>query len=215
MPTRRRESTPMLTPVAQDYLKVIWSATEWGSAPATVSSLAERMNTTRATASATLGRLESLGLLAHERYGPIRLTAAGRRHAIQMVRRHRLIETFLVRELGYRWDEVHDEAEQLEHAVSDRFVDSVARVLGAPDVDPHGDPIPDADGTVRYPQHVLALSDAEPGRYRVVRVSDADPQQLRMLSGHGLSPGAEVELGAEPLDLPDDAASAVMVQPLD
>src|SRR6185312_9783623 len=144
-------SVSELTNTAQDYLKVIWTATEWMPQPITVKQLAERMGVRAATVSDGIRRLAENGMLRHEPYGSIELTDAGRRHAIAMVRRHRLIETFLVETLGYGWDEVHDEAEVLEHAVSDTLVDRIDAKLGHPDRDPHGDPIPSVDGAVPTP----------------------------------------------------------------
>ena len=113
--------------------------------------LAERIGVSASTASESIRKLADQGLVDHEKYGAVTLTDAGRRAALAMVRRHRLMETFLVRELGYSWDEVHDEAEVLEHAVSDRMLDRIDAKLGHPTRDPHGDPIPAADGQVRTP----------------------------------------------------------------
>ena len=135
-----------LSSVAQDYLKIIWSATEWSDQPVTVKQLAERMGVRAATVSDGIRRLAEQGLVAHERYGGVELTEAGRAHAVAMVRRHRLIETYLVRELGYSWDEVHEEAELLEHSASDDLVDRMARAIGDPKTDPHGSPIPSRSG---------------------------------------------------------------------
>src|SRR5437588_11404369 len=164
-----------LSTVAQDYLKVIWSATEWSETPITVKQLAERLGVRAATISDGIRRLADQGMLVHEPYGTIELTAAGRDHAVAMVRRHRLIETFLVEELGYAWDEVHDHAEVLEHAVSDTLVDRIDRRLGYPSRDPHGDPIPTADGTARR-LDADPLTAAPPGvRLVVTRISDSDP----------------------------------------
>ncbi|WP_025158089.1 metal-dependent transcriptional regulator [Leifsonia aquatica] len=170
-----------LSPVAQDYLKFIWSATEWEGDPVTVKQLSERMGVRAATVSDGIRRLTEQGLLAHEPYGGIELTDDGRRHAVAMVRRHRLIETFLVEELGYGWDEVHDEAEVLEHAVSDDLVDRIDRRLGFPARDPHGDPIPTADGQPRRPDAVPLLSAQTGVEVVVARISDADPAILRYL----------------------------------
>ncbi|MDR6973068.1 metal-dependent transcriptional regulator [Leifsonia shinshuensis] len=175
-----------LSPVAQDYLKIIWSATEWSDEPVTVKQLAERMGVRAATVSDGIRRLGEQGLVAHERYGGVELTEAGRRHAVAMVRRHRLIETFLVEELGYGWDEVHDEAEVLEHAVSDELVERLDRRLGHPARDPHGDPIPTADGTPRRPDAVPLLDAPDGARLTVVRISDADPAVLRYLGERGI-----------------------------
>jgi len=184
-----------LSSVAQDYLKIIWSATEWSDDPVTVKQLSERMGVRAATVSDGVRRLAEQGLVAHERYGGVELTDAGRRHAVAMVRRHRLIETFLVEELGYGWDEVHDEAEVLEHAVSDDLVERLDRRLGFPARDPHGDPIPTADGTPCRPDAVPLL-DAETGTpLSVARISDADPAVLRYLGERGI--GLDTVLSVE------------------
>ncbi|MEN0085715.1 MAG: metal-dependent transcriptional regulator [Leifsonia sp.] len=216
-----------LSPVAQDYLKIIWSAREWSDVPVTVKQLSERMGVRAATVSDGLRRLAEQGLVAHERYGRVELTDAGRRHAVAMVRRHRLIETFLVEELGYGWDEVHDEAEVLEHAVSDELVARIDRRLGFPSRDPHGDPIPTADGTPRRPEAVPLL-DAAPGAdVTVVRISDADPAVLRYLGERGIgldtairvqehrafAGDVTVEVDGDPVDLGATAAAAVWVAP--
>jgi len=187
-----------LSSVAQDYLKIIWSATEWSDQPVTVKQLSERMGVRAATVSDGIRRLSEQGLVAHERYGGVGLTDTGRRHAVAMVRRHRLIETFLVEELGYGWDEVHDEAEVLEHAVSDELIERLDRRLGFPARDPHGDPIPTADGTPRRPDAVPLLSAPAGVPVAVVRISDADPAVLRYLAeaGIGLDTVLTVETAA-------------------
>lgn len=192
---RAADSVDGITRVVEDYLKAIWSATEWGSPPATVSSLAKRFGSTRPTVSATLRRLAERGLVDHERYGGTSLTEDGTHLAVSMVRRHRLLETYLVERLGYAWDDVHDEAENLEHAVSDTFVDRVDALLGHPGTDPHGDPIPGADGSLHYPPDAAPLARVVPGRYQVVRVSDDDPALLRQVARLGIVPGAVVEVG--------------------
>ncbi|PPF78264.1 metal-dependent transcriptional regulator [Subtercola sp. Z020] len=179
-------AAPQLTNAAQDYLKVIWAASEWAPEPVTVKQLAERTGVSAATVSDGIRKLAGLGMIAHEPYGSIELTEAGRSVAIGMVRRHRLVETFLVEMLGYSWDEVHDEAEVLEHAVSDTLIDRIDRQLGYPARDPHGDPIPTADGKPRRTDAVR-LSDAEPGHPLFVsRISDADPALLRYVAEKGV-----------------------------
>jgi DtxR family Mn-dependent transcriptional regulator len=183
-----------LTPVAQDYLKVIWSAAEWGGAPITTKALAARFSSTAANVSVTLRRLEAQGLVVYQPYRPAELTDLGRRLAVAMVRRHRLLEAFLAGILGYAWDEVHDEAERLEHAVSDDFLDRIDRLLGHPRFDPHGDPIPAADGRFTLPETV-ELGAATPGMHRVARVADVDPGALAKLSRLGVVPGVLVEVG--------------------
>lgn len=183
-----------LTPVAQDYLKVVWGAQEWSDERVTTKLLAERIGVGASTVSETVRRLSAQGLLEHAPYGAITLTERGRSLALAMVRRHRLLETYLVSELGYGWDEVHDEAEVLEHAVSDLLIDRIDARLGHPTRDPHGDPIPGADGTVVRPPAV-PLADLVVGdRGTVVRISDADPDVLRYLAeiGVGLDTGVEV-----------------------
>ena len=165
------------------------------------------------------------GLLVHEPYGGIELTENGRRNAVAMVRRHRLIETLLVEEFGYGWDEVHDEAEVLEHAVSDDLIARIDRRLGFPSRDPHGDPIPTADGTPRRPDAVPLLSAPSGVPLTVLRISDADPAVLRYLGERGIGLDTElrvdehrefagdvtVRIAGEPVVLGATAASAVWV----
>lgn len=202
-----------LSPVAQDYLKIIWSATEWAGDPITVTQLAGRMGVRAATVSDGIRRLADQGLLVHEPYGGIELTEAGRRGAVAMVRRHRLIETFLVEELGYSWDEVHDEAEVLEHAVSDELIDRIDHRLGFPARDPHGDPIPTADGTPRRPDAVPLLSAAAGIPLTVVRISDADAGVLRYLGERGI--GLDTRLSvAENCDAAGDVTVLVEDRPI-
>ena len=180
--------------VTQDYLKAIYSAVEWGGPAMSVSALAARMGVSASTASETVRRLAEEGLVHHERYGAITLTGRGREAALAMVRRHRLIETLLVEHLGYEWDEVHDEAEVLEHAVSDLLVARIDRLLGYPVRDPHGDPIPQADGHVSVPT-AQPLADVPAGSGGVVvRISDAEPQVLRHLAELGFELDAQVEV---------------------
>ncbi len=176
-----------LTAVAQDYLKVIWTAQEWSHEKVSTKMLAERIGVSASTASESIRKLADQGLVDHEKYGAVTLTQAGRTAALEMVRRHRLMETFLVRVLGYSWDEVHDEAEVLEHAVSDRMLDRIDAKLGYPKRDPHGDPIPAADGHVPTPdaRQLSVCSDGESGT--VARISDADPEMLRYFDSVGIT----------------------------
>ncbi|MCA0252871.1 MAG: metal-dependent transcriptional regulator [Actinobacteria bacterium] len=201
-----------LTPVAQDYLKVVWGATEWGEPPITTTGLAARFGTTAANVSETVRRLAAQGLVEYQPYRPVALTERGRRLAMAMVRRHRLIECFLAQVLGYGWDEVHDEAERLEHAVSDDFLARIDRLLDHPQFDPHGDPIPGPDGTLPAPAPALLLSQAAPGRYLVARVSDADPDALARLRERGLVPGVVID--SADLDPADPDLAAVRVRPV-
>jgi DtxR family transcriptional regulator, Mn-dependent transcriptional regulator len=176
-----------LTAVAQDYLKVIWTAQEWSREKVSTKMLADRIGVSASTASESIRKLADQGLVDHEKYGAVTLTEAGRNAALGMVRRHRLMETFLVRMLGYSWDEVHDEAEVLEHAVSDRMLDRIDAKLGYPKRDPHGDPIPAADGHVPTPdaRQLSVCEDGDTGT--VARISDADPEMLRYFDSVGIT----------------------------
>lgn len=216
--------------VGEDYLKALWSAREWGGDPLTVSELASRFDSTKSTASLNLKRLASLGLVIHERYKPIKLTDAGIEAAKHMVRNHRLWETFLVQVLGYTWDEVHEPAEKLEHAGDSTLIDRIDAYLGHPQADPHGDPIPQPDGSVQYQEAAQTLFAIAPGTYHVVRVSDAEPDVLRTLFDADITPGATVIVSqdangsrvlttpAREIDLSTEtartAARAVIVSPL-
>lgn len=182
-----RPSPDDLTTVAQDYLKTIWTAQEWSHEKVSTKMLAERIGVSASTASESIRKLADQGLVHHEKYGAVTLTDACRSAALAMVRRHRLLETFLVNELGYSWDEVHDEAEILEHAVSDRMLDRMDAKLGHPTRDPHGDPIPAADGRVPTPpaRQLSDCADGEAGT--VARISDADPEMLRYFDTVGIS----------------------------
>jgi DtxR family Mn-dependent transcriptional regulator len=176
-----------LSAVAQDYLKVIWNAQEWSLDKVSTKMLAEKLGVSASTASESIRRLAEQGLVDHEKYGAVTLTESGRRAALAMVRRHRLLEAFLVKELGYSWDEVHDEAEVLEHAVSDRLVARIDAKLGFPQRDPHGDPIPGSDGQVPTPpaRQLWSCVDGETGV--VARISDKDPEMLRYFDSIGIN----------------------------
>ncbi len=192
----------------EDYVKVIYQHTEWQDRPITPSVLAARLGLAASSVTEMVKKLVAQGLVHHEPYGAIELTASGRQLALATVRRHRLIETWLVQELGYRWDEVHDEAEVLEHAVSARFLDALDDRLGRPGRDPHGDVIPDRDLVVERPDAVL-LRDAEQGGV-IARVSDRDPMLLRYLAAERLTVGATLS-AAQRATLPEDALDAVWV----
>lgn len=183
-----RSSEPSeLSSVAQDYLKVIWTAREWGDVKVTTSMIADKLEVSPSTASEGIRKLAEQGLVEHEKYGAITLTDDGRHAAVAMVRRHRLLETFLVSELGYGWDEVHDEAEVLEHAVSDRLMNRIDAKLGHPRRDPHGDPIPSSDGQIASPD-VCLLADLRDGETGVIaRISDTDPAMLRYFNEVGIA----------------------------
>jgi len=195
-----------MSDAADNYLRRIYLIAE-SSAQALVSmgSLAETMGVAPGSATAMVKKLAQLNLVSYEPYAGVRLSAKGRRRALDLVRRHRLIEAFLVESLGLDWSEIHDEAEQLEHAISDRVLDRVDALLGHPSVDPHGDPIPDARGGVRE-RPTRTLVDCDRGdRIRVVRVLDQDREFLQFLSRNELRPGSRVLV--EAIDRPGDAIS--------
>jgi DtxR family Mn-dependent transcriptional regulator len=154
-------------------------------------------------------KLTIQGLVEHALYGSIVLTETGRAEALRMVRRHRLIETWLVREFGYAWDEVHDEAEVLEHVLSDRMLAAIDVRLGHPTADPHGDPIPGPDGTVATTSGVLASELGDGESARVVRISDRDPAVLREVTASRIALGSTVRGG----ELPPEIAGAIWVRP--
>ncbi len=182
-----------LTGQAEDYLKAIYEIERDGE-PAATTAIAERLHIAPASVSGMIRRLGRQGLVMVERYRGARLTAKGRRVALQMIRRHRILESFLVTRLGFGWDGVHDEAERLEHAASPELIERMSAALGHPEVDPHGAPIPRSDGTVddaRLP----TLNDLVVGEQaRVARMSDRDPALLRYLGELGIRPGVMLRL---------------------
>lgn len=181
---------------AEDYLKTIYAHTEWQADLITPSTLAVRLGIAPSSVTEMVKKLAAGGLITHVPYGPLALTDAGRLRATAVVRRHRLIETWLVDEMGYDWDQVHDEAEILEHALSDRLLEAINARLGYPAHDPHGDPIPSADGTVLRPPALL-LTEAVVGHAGVVlRISDRDPAVLRELAANLIGPGTAFTLTA-------------------
>lgn len=208
----------MPSPAVDDYLKSIYHHTEWQDERITPSQLAAELGLAPSSVTEMVQKLAAQGLVTHRPYGPIGLTAEGERRAAAIIRRHRLIETWLVREFGYGWDEVHDEAEVLEHAISDRLLEGIDDRLGRPTHDPHGDAIPDAAGHVHREAFVL-LAEAAPGHSgRVLRVSDRDPALLRALVDVGVDVGRTLAVtdagtvavdGGDVVALPDGASAAV------
>jgi DtxR family transcriptional regulator, Mn-dependent transcriptional regulator len=183
--------TESLTRSAEDYLKAIYQLSPEGR-PAATSEIANLLALSPPSVTGMVKRLSEHGLLEHVPYRGVQLTDEGRRAALRMVRRHRLIEAYLVEFLGYSWDTVHEEAERLEHAVSDTMIERMATALGHPSVDPHGDPIPAADGSI----HELActsLSDIPVGEtVEIHRVHESQPERLRYIASLGLRPGVYV-----------------------
>jgi len=220
----------MPTSTVEDYLKSIYLAEQRApGARVATGRIASAMGVAPGTVTAMVKTLTESGLVSYEPYMGVRLTQAGHALATHILRRHRLVESFLVQVMGMDWSEVHKEAEVLEHAVSDRLIDRMDEMLGRPTVDPHGDPIPTAKGTVeeiRYPSLLTCPIDRE---LRIVRVTDQRTEFLRLLERHSLMPGRcatvvqrdelaqTVELrpaGADALQLGYQAASRVQVEPV-
>lgn len=183
----------------EDYIKAIFQISR-GDARVQTSAIAERLDLRPASVSNMMRRLTKLGLVEHEPYRGVKLTEDGDHLARRMIRRHRLIERFLSEYLGYPWDAVHAEAEKLEHAVSQRFVEALDRLLQNPGTDPHGAPIPGRDGSMVEPGYPR-LSELQVGETAVVRrVSDSDADLLRRLGQLGVRPNADlkiIELGLQ------------------
>src|SRR5215210_328135 len=175
-----------------DYIKAIWDLGGVGSA--STKDVAARLLVSPASVSNMFVRLQEMDLVEYERYQGASLTERGRVEALRLVRRHRLIETFLLEHLGYDWQEVHDEAERLEHAVSDGFTERLAALLGHPDHDPHGDPIPSAAGTLEVDDS-FSLSQAVAGQQlRISKVRDEDASMLDYLGERNLVPGRRLRV---------------------
>jgi DtxR family transcriptional regulator, Mn-dependent transcriptional regulator len=170
-----------------DYLKAIWECAEEGAA--STKDVADRLSFSYASVTNMFARLREMGLVEYERYHGASLTEEGLSEALGLVRRHRLIETFLLDQLGYSWEEVHEEAEQLEHAVSDRFTERLAELLGHPDYDPHGDPIPASDGTLEADGSFPLTATAVGQRVLITRVGQENAPLLTYLGERGLVPG--------------------------
>ena len=182
----------------ENYLKKIYlgSTGAPGAEPRLLpmGQLAAALGVTPGTATTMVKTLAESGLVNYEPYAGVSLSRAGRRLAALVLRRHRLVELFLVQVMGLRWDEVHDEAELLEHVVSDRLIDRMDEMLGRPEVDPHGDPIPDAEGVVKKQPAQTLLSCPVGTRMTVTRIIDQDKQFLRFVENHNLKPGESVEV---------------------
>src|SRR5580693_10232271 len=173
----------------EDYSKAIYSLQSRSDQPVSTTALAERLGITPGSVSAMLNKLDELGLTTHVPYRGVRLTEDGRHIALEVIRHHRLLESYLADALGMPWDRVHAEAEVLEHVLSDDLEELIAAKLGHPTVDPHGDPIPSADLELEEPvtDRMESLQPGDEGLF--VRVSDSDPEMLRYLAERGISPG--------------------------
>ncbi|MFZ0092059.1 MAG: metal-dependent transcriptional regulator [Solirubrobacteraceae bacterium] len=188
------EPTPLRSSAVEDYTKAIYALQARGGEPVSTTAIAERLAVTAASASGMVRRLGELGLVTHRRYHGVLLTEAGRRVALEVMRHHRLLELYLVQSLGVSWDRVHQEAEVLEHVLSEELEERIAAKLGDPTLDPHGDPIPSRDLTIEEID-TASLESLEPGaRGMFARVSDSDPDMLRYLSQRGIAPGNTLEV---------------------
>jgi DtxR family Mn-dependent transcriptional regulator len=212
----------------EDYLKAIYRLEREGDPPISTSTIAETLAVTPPTATSMIEKLDDQELATREKYKGVTLTTEGETIALEVIRHHRLLETFLTEELGYDWAAVHEEAERLEHHISEEFERRVAAALDEPDVDPHGDPIPNnrLDPIEETPTSTLA--DYEEGsRLTVARVCDRDPEELTYLDDVGITPGTElvveeiapigmitVKISDEStVSLPDTIAEAMQVRP--
>jgi DtxR family Mn-dependent transcriptional regulator len=184
----------MLSDVMEDYLKAIY-ALQQDDDPVATSAIAEYLDVTPPTVTSMVEKLEDRGLVEREKYKGVELTAEGETVALEVLRHHRLLESYLTEHLDYSWSEVHEEADTLEHHISEEFEQRVAEVLGDPEVDPHGDPIPSADLTPPEADDTTALSERDPGdRLVVARVSDRDEEELRYLADAGVAPDTRLEV---------------------
>ncbi|MGH7540098.1 MAG: metal-dependent transcriptional regulator [Gemmatimonadota bacterium] len=177
----------------EDYLKAVYKLQQ-GAPSVSTTALAEELGRSAASVTNMVKSLAEQGLLEHTPYRGVHLTAAGEHTALRIIRRHRVLELYLIEKLGYTWDNVHGEAERLEHAVSDALIDRMARALGEPAVDPHGSPIPTREGVIAEMTHA-PLSLLECGACGVVgEVSDESAEGLRRLAALGLFPGTRLEV---------------------
>jgi DtxR family Mn-dependent transcriptional regulator len=216
------------TSTVEDYLKCILLEEQGQESRVGTGQIASRLALSPGTVTAMLKALAESGLVSYEPYSGVRLTSSGRQLATHVLRRHRLLELFLVEVLGLDWSEVHAEAEQLEHAVSDRLIERMDEMLGHPAVDPHGDPIPTATGALKEEEQPSLLSCPLARTLQVSRVSDQSPDFLQLLHRRGLRPGQEVRVlardevadtvdlelpGGERVSLGYRAASKILVSP--
>ena len=187
-------STDRASSAVQDYAKAIYSLESRRGGTVSTNALAQRLGVTPASASGMVRRLDELGLVTHVPYRGVRLTSDGQSLALEVLRHHRLLELYLSESLGVPWDRVHEEAEVLEHVLSEDLEELIAAKLGDPTHDPHGDPIPTRDGRIeeRATQALGSLESGQRGTF--VRVSDSDPEMLRYLAERGVSPGDRLEV---------------------
>jgi DtxR family transcriptional regulator, Mn-dependent transcriptional regulator len=199
----RHERPGQTSEAIEDYAKAIYALSLRSDGPVQNGELAERLGVTPATATAMLKRLDRLGLVRHRPYRGVTLTDTGERVALEVIRHHRLLESYLADALGMPWDRVHEEAEVLEHYISEELEELIAAKLGEPSYDPHGDPIPGPD-LAAPGEHGRPLAELEPGQTGVfTRVSDSEPSMLRYLAERGITPGVSLRVtGRQPFGGP-------------
>jgi DtxR family Mn-dependent transcriptional regulator len=202
-PAEHQDSIAGRTSAIEDYTKAIYALERRGADAVTTNALAERLGVTAASASGMVKRLGELGLVEHRPYRGVSLTPEGTHVALEVIRHHRLLELYLVQSLGVPWDRVHQEAEVLEHVLSEDLEELIATKLGDPTHDPHGDPIPTRELTIEEgaTESLQALTAGDRGTF--ARVSDSDPEMLRFLADRGIAPGDELEvIDKQPFDGP-------------
>jgi DtxR family Mn-dependent transcriptional regulator len=219
----------MLSDAMEDYLKAIYRLQSEDGAPVSTSAIADEVDKTAPTVTSMVQKLTDRGLLEREKYKGVELTPEGETVALEVLRHHRLLEAYLAEHLDYSWTDVHDEADALEHHISEEFERRVAEALGDPEVDPHGDPIPSAELHPLGGDETTPLSDHESGdRVVVGRVRDRDEAELAYLDDAGIRPGTELEIvdvapfgmvtvriGDEEQSLPESVARTIRVRPVD
>jgi DtxR family Mn-dependent transcriptional regulator len=219
----------MLSDVMEDYLKAIYVLQREEGPPVRTSAIAEYLDVTPPTVTSMLGKLEERGLIEREKYSGVELTEQGETVALEVVRHHRLLESYLAEQLDYEWSEVHEEADTLEHHISEEFERRVAAALGDPAVDPHGDPIPGADLTPPGDDDTTQLAARAAGdRVTVARVSDRNDEELDYLASVGVEPATtlrvlehtpigtvRISLGETELALPEAVARSIRVREVD
>lgn len=185
-------SSPRPSEAIEDYAKAIYALEQRENKPVSTNALAERLGVTPASASAMVKRLSEDGLATYKPYKGVRLTKRGRSVALEVLRHHRLLELYLTEAFDMPWDQVHAEAEKLEHVLSEELEELIAAKLGDPKLDPHGDPIPTREGSVDE-RTTKSLAELEPGdRAQFLRVSDSDPEMLRYLAERDIRPGQQL-----------------------
>jgi DtxR family Mn-dependent transcriptional regulator len=200
--SQSEQTAKLITPAHEDYLKAIYALSSGGE-EVTNSALAHHLGVSPASATNMVKKLADLGLVTYERYQNLALTESGEKVALEVLRHHRLLELYLHDKLNVPWDQVHAEAERLEHVLSETIEDAMAAALGNPTIDPHGDPIPSKDGYVQDVPGILLSAARLNSPYRILRVRVQDPERLIYLGSLGLYPNAEVTvLGRAPFDGP-------------